>query len=926
MAASYILPQVLVQQVLNEISAEIINPLRTWLVGPNANLRRYSNSDEKSLCLIGTYNPAIDNIAAWPHKTTGSVIDHPYSKLYMDEVRLQYYSDPVGSGYTVAAVHGYTNRIRSSGAAFVTNDAVSRSAAFLDRDVQLHDIVHVRGSYNGVTEDLWTYVRGFIAENVAASIGSATAMSSNASTQSQVVTVTQTAGTVNELRLAASLSTYNALIDGDLDDTYKIVVTEGSSDGDLTTASLRITSSDGYEYQASVTPDDIDTYFTVGFRKLQIKFTSTGVSSGISSGIALNDLIAGQTWTVRVQPAFTAPTITSGGTYTGKVDNTYIVSVTRGGLFNDYNPTLQYRPHVSIVTTNGTDGVTDLVITDQDVAYPVGHSGVTITFSGVHGLRKGDKFYIEASAAHDGRVSTLVLGHALSDTLVNATDLSLELYIQKDGVEISQYTTSPTAQFNWETTDSEITVHPDIYLYDSSWTSDGVQEALPVMSGKMYMEYREWLPTVTGQLVAMTDITEIDRIPGPLNPDNPLKWAASKALANCNGTSVRATAVADPDVLTSWTSALSVGTDRTDLYSLVPLTTDKAVLDLFVAHVNSMSTASRARWRGVFVPLTVEANAAIVTATTSTDEDIVLATISDDPDTTGTQYTQVTITSGNAGFVNLGVQGGDLLRVNFNTDPVGVVTYDEYVVDHVVNETTLILATGPDAALSVAQKIEVYHPRSTDELVADIGVQAGTYGNRRVCAVWPDVAGSGGTTFAGYHVCAALAGLSSGVVPQQNLTNVQVTGFDDVTRTTKLFTADQLDTLASYGVWIVTQDIDGTVYSRDALTTDMSSLETRTEMYRRNLDSISYVLRKYLVPYIGRANVVKGTLDQIAIDLTSGIEFLKTNGFTSRLGGQLIDATIVELRPNILQPSQIVITISLDLPFPVNTILLTLSA
>ena len=207
MAASYILPQVLVQQVLNEISAEIINPLRTWLVGPNANLRRYSNSDEKSLCLIGTYNPAIDNIAAWPHKTTGSVIDHPYSKLYMDEVRLQYYSDPVGSGYTVAAVHGYTNRIRSSGAAFVTNDAVSRSAAFLDRDVQLHDIVHVRGSYNGVTEDLWTYVRGFIAENVAASIGSATAMSSNASTQSQVVTVTQTAGTVNELRLAASLST-----------------------------------------------------------------------------------------------------------------------------------------------------------------------------------------------------------------------------------------------------------------------------------------------------------------------------------------------------------------------------------------------------------------------------------------------------------------------------------------------------------------------------------------------------------------------------------------------------------------------------------------------------------------------------------------------------------------------------------------------
>jgi hypothetical protein len=48
----------------------------------------------------------------------------------------------------------------------------------------------------------------------------------------------------------------------------------------------------------------------------------------------------------------------------------------------------------------------------------------------------------------------------------------------------------------------------------------------------------------------------------------------------------------------------------------------------------------------------------------------------------------------------------------------------------------------------------------------------------------------------GYHLCAALAGLRSGVLPHQPLTNLEIVGFSDVPRTTSKFNKPQLDAMA----------------------------------------------------------------------------------------------------------------------------------
>jgi hypothetical protein len=176
----------------------------------------------------------------------------------------------------------------------------------------------------------------------------------------------------------------------------------------------------------------------------------------------------------------------------------------------------------------------------------------------------------------------------------------------------------------------------------------------------------------------------------------------------------------------------------------------------------------------------------------------------------------------------------------------------------------------------------------------------------------------------GYFLCAALAGLVSGSAPQRGLTNVQILGFDSVPRTTSYFNANQLNVMAGDGVWIVTQDPSGVVKTRQAVTTDPTDINTREEMVRRNVDSISLLFQARLAPFIGVSNVTPTAIAQINVELLSVIQFLMSNGFVNTLGPQLIDATIVSLQTSALLQDTLVGVIDLTIPYPLNTITINL--
>lgn len=916
MPAPYILPQVQVFQEFTQIATEITNPLRAWIIAPNAQLFRYADATEKGQVNLGTYDPSQATAYSWPARPAGAVVDQDYVKVFIDSARLRYFQDLTGSDSTVAPVGGYKNRVRSDSVVFKTANGSVRDDVFCDRDVTVGDLVVLRSPDDSLT----TYVRDILCEPVASSRGAATADAANAAALTASASAVQTLGDINRLHIVVDGSLFNGMVDGFLQDVYTARVTQGSVDGDLTTARFSLSTSSGVEFLTDLTPAALDATATVGARGLKLGWRLSDDSESLTDGVDPVDLLVGQTWEVTVQQTYFVPTATAAGTYTGTVDDTYVVVVSRGGKFADADSTK--RPRISVHSVIGTDGSQNVNVTAISTAVAIGSYGVTISFAGasVTGLRKGDVWTVSVTAASQGRPSTLVLGHNLPTAMLSETDLDLELFIQKD-IELPNYHETPTPDYNWTTSATQLTLLADAEAYDSSFTLDGVVQPLPVISGTIYAQYRAWLPTLINEIDGMSDISEIDAIPGQLHPDNPLKWLTHKALTNNGGTGLRYTAVSDPADLSAWANALDLGTERYDLYNLVLGSEDTTVLDLGVAHVQSMSGASSGKWRKLFVPLAADAVSVVVSAATSTDTEAVLGTITDNPEATGTQYTLLALTSGNASAVALGVQAGDLVRTGFAIDSVGRTTYSEYTVDSVVNEQTIVLAAGPVSPINTAQRIEIYHRNSATQLATQVGVKAARYGNRRVCAVYPDR-----LTSTALECCAALAGLASGVVPQQALTNVQVLGLDGGTAAATKFSAANLDLLASYGVWIVSKDSSGSVVTRDALTSDMSSLDYRSEMVVRNVDSISYYMRSGMLKYIGQSNVVPSALEQIRIELQGSIEFLKSNGFVNRLGGQLVDASIVQLRQDVIQKNKVVVVIDLTIPYSMDIVQIYLNA
>lgn len=912
---AYNVPQVDVFQEFRLVPADITDVLRAHIGGPNALLHRHSEADEKSTINVGDYDPNADTTYDWPGQAVGSTVDLDYVKVFIDGAKLMYFEDLTGSGSTIAPVAGRANRIRSSSVSFKANGTdYPVSASLYDRGARVGDLAWVRGTDGSDAYELWTYIRDFVGETVAAIIGSATADDANDATQGASVNIDKVAGADNCVQLSVDATSYDGREDGDITEYYTIEVVQGSTDGVYSTARLRVTSASGNDDDTSVTPADADSYFSVGGRNLRLSFLLAAGSSCSAAAdgesVSQDDLIIGQKWRVRVAQAFTAPIASSGGTYTGEWDTTYIVEVTKGGAFG--------TAEVTVTTTTGVDASGPTLTTASGAAIAIGTEGVTLTLTGSSGLSRGDKYNVTVTAATEGAMRTLVLGHNLPDEIQSAADLDLRLYIKKD-IEVTENRLGDAPLVNWEADANGLTVKEGATAFDSSWTDGGTELALPIKGGTVYLQYREWVTDLCGLVESAANTDEMnERIPGPEHPDNPLKWGVKSALANSNGVPVKFSAVCQPDDLDSWQAMLDKLVGRDDVYSLVPLTFNLDVLNLYVAHVNNQSGPEVGRWRGAFFCLQAKETGALVDATTSSDTDTVLAKLGDNPAVSGTQYTLLTITSGNANLVELGIRAGDVVRYLYTTDGFGGTTYTEFVVDEVVNEQSVVLSTGHASAVTTPQKVEIWRNYRKAEIAEDLADRYGAFGNRRICTVWPDEFVDGTYTVPGYFLCCMLAGLRSGVVPHQGLTNVEISGPTSVRRSTEFFNGGHLDTLASGGGWVVTKKEGGPVYSRHALTTDRTDLNRQEEMIRVNVDSMSYVFLRLLEPYIGRANAVPDLLSLLYTEVRSVIEFLRSAGRTPLLGGQLIDADIRELRLHDTERDRVVIVLDLQVPAPLN--------
>ena len=946
-------PQVLVFQEFSLTPIEVVEPLRAHISGANMELHRYSEADEKALIGVGEYDRVSDTCYTWPGRVAGSVVAEDSVRLFADDALLLYHEDLIsdfsGGRGTVTSVPDRTNWITSSTLSYKTNgEAYPRSSLFNDRDVQVGDRVLLRGVTNPDDDcesiELWTYVDGFAAEAVDATIDDCAPGANNQADTIASASIAQTGGPDNCVAATVDGASYSGLADGDVCETYTITVVTSSISG-CAVAKLRVVSASGNDDVAEADVEEFGVPTDIGTRGLTVTFENNSGSSCSSNAdedsVDPNELIVGQVWQISVCEFFEKVCCTAGGSYLGPDNDTYIVEVTKGGIWSAL-------PQVTVTTVKGLDASGPVEVTATNTAVAAGTYGLTISFgdcqgsssssgdaswegdSNVDGLRKGDKFYVTVTSGQNGPIRTLILRDDVPTALADAADLDLSLFlVQSTGFEISRLRLPSPPLVNWTFESTQLCVESGITVYDSTWTDGGVEQPLTLYSGSLYIEYYESLFAASTAIGAINDVADIDLIDGPLDPDNKLKWGVYRALLNSNGTLVKYTSVADESSLDSWQEVLGIVDGKDDLYNLVPLTNDKEVQTLYEAHVNAESGETQNNWKGMFVNLVAVTSKMVVGESsegdqllhpTSTDGAVVLATLADDPQATGTQYTRLSVPEGNAGFLTYDVAPGDTVRYLFTIDAFGEEQYTDFTVDSVLSESSLLLLDGNSEPVEVAQKIEIHHALSKSEIVVDLKDQAQAFSNRRVCATWPDFFGTNGVTVPGYFLGCILAGMRSGVQPHQGLTNVAVSGGDDFARSTSFFSDTQLDDLADSGIWIVTEDQDGTPHTRHALTTDTLDLNRREEVIRVNVDSMSYQFLGVLQTFIGRTNVTDSMLSILADTLNTQIQLFKTSGTTDELGSQLIDGELTVLQKHPLFADRVEAVIALTVPAPMNNI------
>lgn len=969
---AYQKPQAMIHQQFDTLTAEPADGLRAVIVGPNAILHRYSDSDEKIDAYIGLYNPEEDSIYSYPNRSTGGIVDKSYSKLFVDNALLLYYDSAEDTDSTVEFFNkaNYENVVESANFNFTEYDGVDRDDALGTRDVHVGDYAEVYGQVmegNVCTPvSMLSRIVGFVYHYSDSDIGDISVDGPASSTASTTVKeyVSNVDGDLVEDTTNFTHVTVSGAVDAvkygfigydpvenknKLQAQFDVIFSKTATQNCGSAVQATIIGIESNETRVLNIKEN-EAFALSGYDGATLSMTIPSDENKLDWATLVEMLEAGKNvkFTVTYSVAYTeiadsAITVatkvvdeeTVTAKYTGENDETYIAECTQGGTI-----AADSDIKFTVYTAYGTDVTKKVTLTTANKAwFPIGTKGVAINFGTTTVVCKGTKIAIPVT----GPTVDAVNGIALADDLparfqnntVNNGKVNFQLrLIAKEDIEIPAISTI-TGDTNWEQEETQVIIKEAIQVGLGEFINDngdyiplkllgyGNKPDTPYVDfSKMYFNYREWLPKHAYDIEFCESVGMLDAIAGPLDVDNPLKWAVYKAITNSNGVSVAYVAVKNPEDLDDWQDAMDIIEGRTDVYTIVPLSTDLFVQNLVVALVNNESSAEACRWKTALFNMSLPTEKMVVgksanndTNPTSTDGKAVYGDFVDNPNESEIQFTKFKCTSGNANFVDYGVEPGDQLRV-INASNGMILA--RYTVDQVYSNSTILTMSGPAVETKDA-RIEVWHTYTRNEEVDLIRDRAQSFSSRRVGLVWPDIVTEDTIDMPGYFLSAALAGLKSGVEPYRSLTRAVINGFDGLTRSKPRYTETQLDLMAGSGVWVCVEDSDGTVMSRHAITTSTLSAFYREEMMTRNMDSISKQLFNVIDPYIGRTNVDQRTL----IDISNALDSYCRSLISS---GQMITYTNLTVRQHDLLLDRVIANLDCALPFAVNNVELYITA
>lgn len=409
-----------------------------------------------------------------------------------------------------------------------------------------------------------------------------------------------------------------------------------------------------------------------------------------------------------------------------------------------------------------------------------------------------------------------------------------------------------------------------------------------VISGEVHIDYRALRTDLVGTIQEISSIDEQVGVLGAATDKNPLGLAVEIALANTTGRILALTVGSDD--LSGYVSAMQTA-ENARVYALVPLTQDQSIAAAFQQHVDGMSTPENASWRMALV------NTAAPTTQAIGQYNANSVNANSGNNTITNVNGSYVLTASNAQFLSDGMVPGDLVHITAATgSPTQVGTVK--VLSVLNNQQIAIAATGAATAVSYY----VTRTLTRAQQAAAITAVSSTFSDKRVIHVQPDTAGimvDGVVKYLpGYYLCAALAGLVSGLPVQQGLTNIGVAGIADLQHSNFYFTRAQLNAMAAAGTLLLVQQAQGTIpYVRHELTTDMTVLQYREIQQVKNIDFLSYYYHDILKGFIGKWNITPDSLNTLRQTINAASKQLQGKKLPM-IGAPLIDAQIQSLVQN----------------------------
>lgn len=446
-------------------------------------------------------------------------------------------------------------------------------------------------------------------------------------------------------------------------------------------------------------------------------------------------------------------------------------------------------------------------------------------------------------------------------------------------------------------TAGEITINPNPYLVYGR-----------VVSGDVHIAYRALRQDLSGSVGEIINPDDLEGVLGEVSDENPLALGVQIALANTT-TSVNFIAIESDDDA-GYIDGLDLAEGQR-LYALAPLTQSESVIAAVKAHVEQLSSPEEGLWRAGLVNTRIPTH----TPVGPYSEDFV--NVNGGNNVISLINGFYVLTASNATFLSDGLVPGDTIHITAGTgspDPIGT-----WQVQNVINNQQVVLNTQGGATAVSYYATRTLSKAQQAQAVASV---SRTLRSRRMIHIQPDTVGvqvNGVTKYLpGYYLCAGIAGATAGQPVQQGFTNMTIAGITDLKNSNLYFTRAQMGVMAEEGTWLVVQETQGSIpYTRHELTTDVSVLEYREYLITKNWDSLSYIYRDRLTPFIGHYNITPDTLNTMrsVIDATTA---LLVGQKLPRIGPPLLSGRIMEIAQDQNNKDRVRVRLRAEVVYPLN--------